>query len=437
MTDSDNSVLERQEQKSLPHYGVKDLFFVTSVCAVLLFCASRVGWDNPIFWTVTVFTIAFMAIFSWALNKTKSRAFAFIVCLLAFVCPLFMMMFLSVAMLMNSVFHIGVILWTHRVPGYTRKQVVFASLLCTSVSFFLATLMGESAGNQIASERKNYPFISTQERLTFEKGFEWSVSAPVNEDSELILELEEKAGYEQFSGRVRSLNLIHSRHVENFARAQGFGVGRMMMGPGKMDDWIEPSDIPFDKTLIPFDKTTLPTILQIPRLDLLDAGDDHTEVHQISIHDFFNFQSFGFVRPDGSAAGFIPHVFHRHPLWDSETELDFDLEQLQLVSLRRFDEPRAYVLDHLPRMDQLSSKNAKTRPLNAFEFGALKKLRSNEEVVSQEELESIQMMGAIRAADHCLNCHNAQRGELIGAFSYLFRKKTIAKPPNEVVEAFD
>ena len=37
------------------------------------------------------------------------------------------------------------------------------------------------------------------------------------------------------------------------------------------------------------------------------------------------------------------------------------LNSLQLISLLRFEAPRAYVLDHLPRMDQLVAEDVPTR----------------------------------------------------------------------------
>jgi hypothetical protein len=56
--------------------------------------------------------------------------------------------------------------------------------------------------------------------------------------------------------------------------------------------------------------------------------------------------------------------------------------------------------------------------LNEFEASALEKLRSDEDLVVQSEGENYQMLGSLRAAKQCLDCHNVQRGELLGAFSY-------------------
>jgi hypothetical protein len=39
------------------------------------------------------------------------------------------------------------------------------------------------------------------------------------------------------------------------------------------------------------------------------------------------------------------------------------------------------------------------------------------------------MLGSLRAAKQCLDCHNVQRGELLGAFSY---RLTLAEDDSEL-----
>jgi hypothetical protein len=41
-----------------------------------------------------------------------------------------------------------------------------------------------------------------------------------------------------------------------------------------------------------------------------------------------------------------------------------------------------------------------------------------EDLVVHSEGAEYQMLGSLRAAKQCLDCHNVQRGELLGAFSY-------------------
>ena len=78
-------------------------------------------------------------------------------------------------------------------------------------------------------------------------------------------------------------------------------------------------------------------------------------------------------------------------------------------------------------MDYLNSNS--TRQLDTFEQESLRQLRGGEEIVIEHELNHIRMVGAIRAAKQCLDCHSVRRGELLGAFSYLLDRKQPIPPP--------
>jgi hypothetical protein len=71
---------------------------------------------------------------------------------------------------------------------------------------------------------------------------------------------------------------------------------------------------------------------------------------------------------------------------------------------------------NFPRMDELSQ--AATRPLDGFEKEALARLQRGEDLLVQEAPMQMRMLGSLRAARQCLRCHQVQRGELLGAFSY-------------------
>lgn len=66
--------------------------------------------------------------------------------------------------------------------------------------------------------------------------------------------------------------------------------------------------------------------------------------------------------------------------------------------------------------------NASTRPIDEFERQGLPKLRNGDEIVVESKLNSIRMVGAVRAAKQCLDCHAVRRGDLLGAFSYSFHR---------------
>ncbi|HVU89715.1 MAG TPA: hypothetical protein VHD36_20465 [Pirellulales bacterium] len=91
-------------------------------------------------------------------------------------------------------------------------------------------------------------------------------------------------------------------------------------------------------------------------------------------------------------------------------------DRVELVSLLKFSEPRVYVSDYLPAMDEL--RDAPTRPLDAFEQQGLAALKNGEDIVSEDKPPTIRALGALRALKQCLQCHTVEEGRLLGAFSY-------------------
>ena len=123
--------------------------------------------------------------------------------------------------------------------------------------------------------------------------------------------------------------------------------------------------------------------------------------------------SLGHFKTKEAVAGFRSHGFYTNPTRDIGK-----LKSLQLISLLKFAEPRAYISDHLPRMDQFSAEDFPTRELNAFEKSSLDQIWTEKDLVVKKEGDRVQLLGAIRALDSCTKCHDAVKGELLGAFSY-------------------
>jgi hypothetical protein len=75
---------------------------------------------------------------------------------------------------------------------------------------------------------------------------------------------------------------------------------------------------------------------------------------------------------------------------------------------------------------------SKVRDLSDFEKESLQKLQHGDEMAADATLNRIRMLGAVRASKQCLDCHEAQRGDLLGAFSYELRRdppvKAVQKP---------
>lgn len=154
--------------------------------------------------------------------------------------------------------------------------------------------------------------------------------------------------------------------------------------------------------------------------------------HRRGIVDFANPERLGIIgfTKDGNkpkrdldrVVGFQAHAFRSMPDVDLPSGTQWRIADLQLVSLLKHDPPAAYLSQNLPRMDEL--RQAATRPLDSFEFASLDRLRRGEELIVAEGSLTIRMLGAIRAARQCIECHDVTRGTLLGAFSYRLRRAT-------------
>lgn len=129
---------------------------------------------------------------------------------------------------------------------------------------------------------------------------------------------------------------------------------------------------------------------------------------------FLSTTEFRYVR------GFQAHAFQQQPhdLIPEGANFRWKLERLELISLLKFETPVAYVSKHLPAMEKL--KNVATRSLTAFEEQAITKLHAGDQIVVETAYNEQRMVGSIRAAKKCLECHRVRHGGLLGAFTYRF-----------------
>jgi hypothetical protein len=95
------------------------------------------------------------------------------------------------------------------------------------------------------------------------------------------------------------------------------------------------------------------------------------------------------------------------------------IDRVELVSLLTASQPSVYVLDEMATPPL--ARQAKRRPLDAFERLGLDAVRRGEDLVWTREAPT-RMFGAIRAKEDCLDCHvNASKGDLLGAFTYYLK----------------
>lgn len=91
----------------------------------------------------------------------------------------------------------------------------------------------------------------------------------------------------------------------------------------------------------------------------------------------------------------------------------------------KHDRPMVYVSKNLPNMNEL--RDAPVRELDAFEQQALTSLIEGEDLVTDVQPGRIRALGSLRAMRQCLQCHEVERGTLLGAFSYEFLRDSPPK----------
>ena len=131
-----------------------------------------------------------------------------------------------------------------------------------------------------------------------------------------------------------------------------------------------------------------------------------------SVVNFANPEGFGYFQDRRHVAGFESHRFSEVP----GPAQNWKVERLELVSLLLHDVPAVYVSDKLPAMN--GARKQPTRHLDPFETLGLYALRAGRELYVEQAPTEIRMLGAIRASEQCLACHEAHEADLLGAFSY-------------------
>ena len=249
---------------------------------------------------------------------------------------------------------------------------------------------------------------------------------------------------------IWNLNDLHDKSVRQFVAAEGFGMERMIvfvpkylelpesppLALAKSADSFSEADIGDDVKLPAQDQAGKANPMRLPSLFSLNA------LHLDGQQSFINLTGFAFVARDAKdlkaplKARFKPHQFRHVPQVNTNAAAARDakkerwlVRRIELVSLLKHEEPVAYVTKNLPRMDEL--RKAPTRPLDSFEEKALKTLRAGKTLATDATVNRVHMLGAVRATKQCLDCHQVQRGDLLGAFSSeLWRSPLIAVSEN-------
>jgi len=252
---------------------------------------------------------------------------------------------------------------------------------------------------------------------------------------------DERVNREGYFDRVRALASLHQLEVQKFVTNPGFGNMRLIRGFDRAAeappaDWSEgdrgdPVTLPKAGGFFILGEDgkgpTLPSVLAL------------VGFHTSAAHEFSRPDSWGLVKDKTQVAGFQPHALEfvpdgnarrrfdqQHPTTDKAGRVTgyplverWAVRKVELIGLLVHESPVVYLNPDgkLPTMAVV--KEAKTRGLTEFESNGLKDLSAGKEVVSVDAATNqVRMVGAIRMAGACMKCHEGERGDLLGAFTY-------------------
>jgi hypothetical protein len=315
-----------------------------------------------------------------------------------------------------------------------RLGFLLPSLVATLGAYSVLSAFAFRDVSEWVKLRDRYPLESLEERLAYEKeptrhfaryGDETLNSIEREQERDKRLEsLETQLKPDIWAlRRTRSLEHLHSSYVHLFISSEGFGYIRMLTAPsryslatnGPEGPEMQPDSTSFSE--IDFNPPSSIAYADSPRSNL--NRNALLTMHDNNVVDFVNTVGFGYIRDVRHVAGFQSHQFKKRAPFN--TPEHWKLQRIELVSLLTHEEPGVYISEHLPRMQELG--DAKTRPLDGFETSALDALVRGEDLEVLETESQIRMLGSIRAAKQCLNCHSVERGDLLGAFSYRLRRE--------------
>ncbi|MCI0376790.1 MAG: hypothetical protein L0215_04220 [Gemmataceae bacterium] len=215
--------------------------------------------------------------------------------------------------------------------------------------------------------------------------------------------------------RAELLKALHEKTRKFFVESPGAGPQRPI--------WPVPDELLLDTVYKNGDPRHPGEPADFPyspgeNLSRVKPDDEFYFYHDIGLSDFLYPFGFGYIKDREHVAGFKSHGF-RHlgvPVHESKR---WRINHIQLVGILSHEQPVVYLTDKLPSMEQV--RQGKTRALDFFEEAALPSLRDGEDLYIVSKDNTIRMLGALRATKTCQKCHDAEIGDLLGAFSYTLR----------------
>jgi hypothetical protein len=293
--------------------------------------------------------------------------------------------------------------------------------------------------------RKEYPFESLRQRLAFETKERLESLSNLHGDLKRKVKKPKESSRKSYMEEYRiektydkglrpdSLAQLHSDKAAEFFKQLGFGIGRIPYpGPERLRR-SERSEIALE--------TEYHSATEFSREKEIELGvgggvpnqHDTANLHDAASSLFANAEDNGLIKSVDEVSGFERHAMTWMPRSENigdQPEGDaaktwWKINRLELVSLLRHDHFVVYESDKLPNM--ANSENAPTRKLDEFEAPALSRLFKGEDLVARATTNRIRMLGSLRAAKQCLECHSVKEGELLGAFSYELLRQPMVK----------
>lgn len=332
----------------------------------------------------------------------------------------------------------GVGIGTGNVVPINRMGALWASvtMLMTVGLYSLSMELWPSFElTRLREVRAEYPPIDIADRVG-RLGVPASSTSLSTDSSQMQLRIQTAYDENYVPFFPHSLALVHDAHFERFVRSPDFGVTRM--NPKLIRLWTKPTSAvaageaqsrQSGQNLASDDNNHRWTFFSLSS-GSSDAAEQLTpaESHVWTFWDFLHPTTLGAVLGKHEFTGFRAHsvTYPQSVLFESER---YELEKLELIGLLLHDGPIVYETDGLPNMESIVDGDIATRELNVFESESLNKLRDGEAIVIEREGGLLKMVGALRAIEQCNECHQSKSGEMLGAFSYVFRP-SVSSPPS-------
>jgi hypothetical protein len=259
-----------------------------------------------------------------------------------------------------------------------------------------------------ADARKKLAFVSLIERLP--KGKAITPAKALNAEAKKRWEILDGNLAANQDERAGLLKALHEKTRRFFVESPGAGFSRnIVIPPEHILLYDYESDLPQPGEPAGFPVSPGETLTRVnPDSEL------HLQ-HKSELNNFLYPGGFGYVKDRGNVAGFKSHRFR----WKPGSSQRWSIQHVQLVGILTHEEPVVYLTDKLPSMEQV--RQGKIRPLDFFEEVALPSLRDGEDLYIVSKDNTLRMLGALRATKTCQKCHDAEIGDLLGAFSYTLR----------------